>query len=53
MIWMNYGNIMWVEGYSMIEHMEVLYTQYLEWADRLLLKLVQSRESVHHVLILQ
>ncbi|KZL63464.1 C6 transcription factor [Colletotrichum tofieldiae] len=52
MIWVNYGNILRVEGYSMIEHMEVLYRRYLSWADRLPLELVRSGESGHHVLIL-
>lgn len=53
MIWVNYGNILRVEGYSMIEHMEVLYGRYLEWADRLPLELVRGGESAHHVLIMQ
>ncbi|OBR16560.1 Zn 2cys6 transcription factor [Colletotrichum higginsianum IMI 349063] len=52
MIWVNYGNILRVEGYSMIEHMEVLYGRYLEWADRLPLELVRGGESAHHVLIM-
>ncbi|GKT92707.1 C6 transcription factor [Colletotrichum tofieldiae] len=45
MIWVNYGNILRVEGYSMIEHMEVLYRRYLSWADRLPLELLESFTS--------
>ncbi|WQF90565.1 Putative zn(2)Cys(6) fungal-type DNA-binding domain-containing protein [Colletotrichum destructivum] len=45
MTWVNYGNILRVEGYSMIEHMEVLYRRYLSWADSLPLELVGSGEQ--------
>ncbi|OHW96157.1 C6 transcription factor [Colletotrichum incanum] len=52
MIWMNYGNSLRVGGHSMVEHMEVLYRRYLEWADSLPLELVRSGDSMHHVLLL-
>ncbi|EFQ27245.1 uncharacterized protein GLRG_01740 [Colletotrichum graminicola M1.001] len=52
MIWMNYGNTLRVGGYSMVEHMEVLYRRYLEWADNLPLEMVRSGDSSHHVLLL-
>ncbi|KAK1990378.1 hypothetical protein LX36DRAFT_664276 [Colletotrichum falcatum] len=52
MIWMNHGNALRVGGHSMVEHMEVLYRRYLEWADSLPLELVRSGDSLHYVLIL-
>ncbi|KDN67624.1 hypothetical protein CSUB01_10117 [Colletotrichum sublineola] len=52
MIWMNYGNTLRAGGHSMVEHMEILYRRYLEWADNLPLEMARSADSVHHVLLL-
>ncbi|KAK2039481.1 hypothetical protein LZ31DRAFT_606372 [Colletotrichum somersetense] len=52
MIWMNHGNVLRVVGHSVVEHMEVLYRRYLEWAGNLPLEVVRSGDSPHHVLLL-
>ncbi|KAK1975573.1 hypothetical protein LZ30DRAFT_605329 [Colletotrichum cereale] len=52
MIWMNYGYSLCIKGHTMVRPMEVLYRQFLEWADHLPLELVRNNESADHVLLL-